>query len=165
MKTIHLTQNKVAIVDDEDFELLSKHKWCASYSKAMSSYYALTNIRNDLGKYRTVKMHRMVMMVSGKEMIDHINHDTLDNRKCNLRICLSSNNQHNGKIRSDNTSSYKGVILNKKSGRWRSRIMYNGKRIHLGYFDTPLEAAYAYDNAAIEMFGEFALTNGMLGLL
>lgn len=148
MKTITLTQNKVAIVDDDDYEYLSQWKWY--YNR---SGYAT---RNESG--HQILLHRL-LIESGDDYVDHINRNKLDNRKCNLRICSNSQNQANSTKRSNNTSGYKGVSFNKQSKKWTAQITVNKNRIHLGYFDSPEDAAIEYDKYAREYFGEFALLN------
>jgi hypothetical protein len=105
-------------------------------------------------------MHRVVMRVNEDAMYDHINHDKLDNRKENLRLATSTQNNRNRRKRSDTTTSqYKGVSWHGRSGKWQVHIRVNGKGINLGYFILELDAAYVYDKAARYYFGEFAYTN------
>lgn len=157
MKTIPLTQGKVAIVDDEDFVELSKSKWYYH-----SSGYA---VRNDYSnrKHETLKMHRIVLKPKDGEWLDHINSDRLDNRKENLRVASPSQNAWNSRQpKNYHSSSYKGVSKHKRQNgqiAWRARISLNWKNISLGVFDTPEEAARAYDKKARELFGEFAKIN------
>ena len=91
--------------------------------------------------------------------IDHINGNGLDNRKVNLRLCNSSQNQRNARKRKSGTSRFKGVDWHKESKKWRARICVNRKRIHIGRYKSEFEAAQAYDKKAIELFGEFASLN------
>jgi hypothetical protein len=157
MKTIPLTQNKFAIVDDEDYEILKNIKWHAQVSKN-NTWYAKSRIDR-----KVVAMHRFICKPSGEYQIDHINGDGLDNRKSNLRACLNSQNTLNRKMSSKNTSGFKGV--HKSRDRFRACIRANGKRFHLGYYKSPELAAVAYDDAAVIHCGEFAKTNKSLGLL
>lgn len=101
-------------------------------------------------------MHRLIMNAQKGEQVDHINHDTLDNRKSELRFCSYAQNQYNQGRRSNNTSGCKGVSLHKPSGKWQAQIALNGKTIHLGLFATKEEAYTAYCNAALELHGEFS---------
>ena len=157
MKEIILTQGKVALVDDEDYEYLNQFNWFAS--KNFNTYYATRGTRKD-GKKVSVPMHRVILNVSTGKHIDHINHDGLDNRKINLRICTISQNQHNQRLHTGLKSSvYKGVHWSKKSKKWQSRVGFMGKRIYVGQYDSEKDAAKAYDLKAIEYFGEFAKTN------
>ena len=91
-------------------------------------------------------------------VIDHINGNGLDNRRANLRLATVAQNAWNSKKRKSR-SGYKGVCYDKAKRRWRAAIVHHGRRIHLGYFKEKLEAAKAYDTAAIKYFGQFAHTN------
>jgi len=104
-------------------------------------------------------MHRVIMRAPKGVMCDHRNHNGLDNRKSNLRLCTSAQNQYNKKPKKDCASKYKGVVRRKDCKKWRAKIGFKGKRIHLGYFDDEMDAAMAYDDKAIELFGEFAYLN------
>ncbi len=152
MKTIPLTQGKVAIVDDEDYEELSKYNWSALRGGS-GVYYA----RRKKDKKMLI-MHRIILNAKYGEMVDHINHNGLDNRKENLRICTNSQNQMNRK-RNIGVSKYKGVHWSKHSNKWRARITKNGKNAHLGLFGSEKDAARAYNKKATILFGEFALLN------
>lgn len=154
MEKIKLTQGQFAIVDDEDFEEINKHKWYSLFNKGTDSFYA---VRSDYSgeKKKLIRMHRQIMN-SQKEMhTDHINHNTLDNRKCNLRSCTNSQNQMNAKMRSDNTSGTTGVIWHKATKRWRGQIKINQKHAYLGYFKNKQDAINARKEAEIKYFGEF----------
>jgi hypothetical protein len=89
-------------------------------------------------------------------IIDHKNGNGLDNRQSNLRFCDYKQNNHNSKMRSDNTSGKKGVTWSKAHQRWRVKIKAHGKHIHLGLFTNLDEASAAYECAAERYFGEFA---------
>ena len=107
-------------------------------------------------------MHRFIMGVEDSKVhIDHINHDTLDNRKSNLRLCTHAENGRNRKIQKGGSSKYKGVCKRRNNmvKAFEASIKFNYKRIHLGTFATELEAAIAYNKAALHYFGEFALLN------
>lgn len=115
MIEIPLTQGQVALVDDEDFELVSQYKWCAGWDPTSHSFYAQARAPTQNGKQVTIRMHRLIMNAKPGEQVDHIHHKTLDNRKSELRVCSRNQNQHNSFRHTDNSSGYKGVCLNKKN--------------------------------------------------
>jgi hypothetical protein len=159
MKFITLTQGQVATVDDEDYPQLSAYKWHAH--ETSHGFYAHHSVRLETGEYRTIAMHRMVMGLEfgDNRQVDHINHNGLDNRRSNLRVCtLEQNIRNQRKKRRKATSSFKGVSLH-KPGRWRAVIRANGRQVHLGLFNSEHDAAAAYNAAAVRYFGEFANPN------
>ncbi len=153
MIEILLTQGKVALIDDEDYELVSQYKW---YAHNRHGYWYATHTDNKNKK--VISMHRLIMGVPKEKLVDHQNRNTLDNRKENLRICTRSQNLMNQK-RVNGTSKYKGVFWYKRHSKWNAYISFNKKRLHLGYFENEIDAAKAYDKKAKELFGEFALSN------
>jgi hypothetical protein len=157
MREIPLTQGKVALVDDEDFERINQHKWYLR--KFKGRLYAERDTRP---KRQKIKMHREVLRLKYGEdkIIDHRNHNGLDNRRCNLRICTNAENTHNQRAQTrQKTSKYKGVHWNKKDHRWHAQIKYNNKIYHLGTFIYEVDAAKIYDRRAIELFGDYACPN------
>jgi hypothetical protein len=159
MKKIQLTQGQFALVDDEDYERLSKVRWHAWWTHHTQSFYARRNSPRVNGKRHLILMHREIMGEPDGVVVDHVNHNTLDNRRENLRACSHSENNHNQRKRCDNSSGFKGVSWNKRQKKWRAYIKINGKQQHLGYYTSEIEAAAAYDAAAAELHGDFALTN------
>ena len=155
MKKIKLTQGKFAIVDNEDYEWLNQWKWCYN----SDGYTARGQWDPVTKKIITILMHRLIMNAKKGEEVDHANHNTLDNRKCNLRICTKFQNMQNSKLQKNRSSKYKGVCWHKDNKKWKAYITYEGKRIHLGYYDIEEEAARVYDKKAIELFGKFAYLN------
>jgi hypothetical protein len=153
MKYIELTQGKRAMVDDEDYEELSRWRWCVRRGK--NTYYAVRGCRIE-EKQRKLPMHRVIMNTPQGMDTDHINGDGLDNRKCNLRVCTRTQNNYNIGRNKLNVSGYKGVGWHKSNEKWRARIRINKKRVNLGYFETPELAYQAYCNKAKEVHGEFA---------
>lgn len=161
-KLIPLTQNQYALVDNEDYEYLMQWKWQAYYNKNPGTYYVLRSILKSErinGKKGTILMHRAIMGCPQGLTVDHINHDTLDNRKSNLRVCTQSQNNMNTRKYSNNKSGYKGVMWHKYSKRWCAEIRANKKKIHLGYFVSKEEAYEAYCVAVKKYHGEFAYKN------
>jgi hypothetical protein len=163
MKEIELTQGKVALVDDEDYEYLSQWNWYAS--KAKYTFYARRNLTSEDGKRSTKRMQRdileHVLGGLGGHVVDHINGDGLDNQRSNLRVASHRENMFNSRRRL--SSIYKGITYTR--GYWCAQIHVGGKRIHCGYYSTPEEAASAYDDAAKKYFGEFARVNTDPGFL
>jgi len=159
-RLIPLTRGEYALVDALDYDSLMDYKWYAKWSKPMNSYYASTVVKTPSGKWKHLSMHRLILGITAAELEgDHINGDTLNNTRRNLRPASGPQNQANCKVRTDNTSGYRGVCWHVRFGKWHAKISVNGKRIHLGYFATAQEAALARDAAARERFGEFARLN------
>lgn len=160
MRLIKLTQGQYSKVDDDDFPLLSKPTWQASYDKKRGVFLASRGVWNSLAKKpKTVLMAREIAKPKGRNQVDHINHDTLDNRKDNLRICTRSQNAMNQQKQNNNTSGFKGVCWSKHNRKWVSRIVLEGKTIHIGGFNSREDAGRAYDEKATEIYGKFAHLN------
>ena len=154
-KLIPLTQGQFAIVDAEDYDRLSQHRW---YAQKQHGYFYATRMTSRKGARRTLRMHREILQAAKGTMCDHIDHNGLNNCKSNLRLCTSSQNQQNQKARRT-SSAYKGVCRRKDCNRWAAQIGFQCKRIHIGLFDDQMEAALAYDRKASELFDEFACLN------
>lgn len=148
-KKIPLSKNKFAIVDDDDFQILSVLRWHVHKKEKDRYHYAVSST----GK----KMHRVIMGAGPNDIVDHINLDGLDNRRSNLRVCTKSENCRNQAVRKDNTSGFKGVHL--RCGKWRVQIRYEGKYQNIGTFSDKIEAARAYDAAAKKHHGPYARLN------
>ena len=149
------------MVDDADYSEIIKYKWCACYNVKTKSYYACRrgkiSDRERLGK--TIYLHREIMNPVKGFIVDHIDHNTLNNTRLNIRICTNSQNMRNRGKQSNNTSGYKGVGWNKQDGKWQAQININGKNTGIGRFKCKHEAARAYNLAARMYHGEFAYTN------
>lgn len=159
MKKIPLTQGYFALVDDEDASILKQYKWCVSVK--VTGAYAVRRVTVSSKKYRMVYMHRLLIGLNhgDKKQADHINGDTLDNRKCNLRVCNHRQNQQNSKSTRHSSSKYKGVTWCKNNNKWHAKISMHGKTIHLGCFSSEEDAARMYDKVALAEFKKFAKTN------
>lgn len=161
-RRIKLTRGYFAIVDERDFGWLSENRWhfCSNGSKG----YAIRRPIID-GKQVFVSMHREIFLrhnsivIESGYLIDHINREPLDNRLTNLRLATIHQNSGNVSKTKTNKSGYKGVIRYPINGSWRASIKEHGKECHLGYYSTPEEAALAYNEAAIRIFGDFAYLN------
>lgn len=157
MKEIQISRGMVALVDDEWFDELNKHKWYAH--PAGRRCYAMRCTGGRLNK-KHITMHRVILNPKNKTLdIDHINGNGLDNRRSNLRLATRSENMFNRGYQTNNKSGFKGVSFDPVTERWVSQISINRKRQWLGRFDTPEQAARAYDKKAIELLGEFAYLN------
>lgn len=152
MRIISLTQDKSALVDDEDFDLINQHKWFWTRNK-WGGYAG----RRREGK--TILMHRVIMNASKGVEVDHKNNNGLDNRRTNLRNASSQQNKWNMSLPSHNTSGFKGVVWHKAAKKWMAQIKKNKITQYLGCYEDKLEAAKAYDEAARQYHGEFANTN------
>ena len=153
-KEIILTQGIVTIVDDDDYQYLNQFKWYLL--KSHSNYYA---IRTKRPENKLIQLHRIVIKAKQGEIVDHINGNKLDNRKCNLRICTKSQNCQNRKISKLNKSGFNGVSWNVNNRKWVAQIAFNNKKMHLGFFNDPTEAAKSFNEAALKYHGEFANLN------
>jgi hypothetical protein len=158
MKEIKLTQGKLALVDDANYEWLNQWNWY--YQKGYKTGYAYRNIGTPPHR-KHIQMHRLIMQTPPEMEVDHIDLDGLNNQRHNLRNCFHAHNAMNCKRYRNNTSGYKGVYWFKRAHVWVARITFNQKMLFLGYFHNPKEAAKAYDQKAIELFGEYARINGI----
>jgi RNA polymerase sigma factor (sigma-70 family) len=146
--------NTYALVDDEDFDRINNMgKWCACKVNQVS----IVARRTVDGK--SVMMHRVIMNAPDGMDVDHKFHNTLDNQKENLRVCTHAENQKNRQKGKNNTSGYKGVTWLKVEEKWLATIFSDGKKHYVGQYDTPEQAATAYDIAALDLHGEYACLN------
>jgi hypothetical protein len=159
MRTIPLTKGKTALVDDDDFERLSRHSWSAYERRGL--WYARRGTRNrKLGVQKLISMHREILNAPDGIDVDHRDRDGLNNQKYNLRLCNSKQNGCNSRFYSSNTSGFRGVSrAMSKTNPWQASIRIDGKQKYLGIFSDRLAAAMAYNNAALEFHGEFARIN------
>lgn len=169
MMAIKLTQDKVTIVSDEDYEaVVLRGKWCVVKQQSSGDFYALRNdwYKHNSGKWKTIRValhkfiaERFLGTVHDGMVVDHINHDTLDNTRDNLRICTFTQGQQNRRKIKQGTSLYKGVTKNSNCSTFRCKITVNKHVIQLGNFLDEIDAARAYNAAAVKYFGEYACLN------
>ncbi len=150
---VKLTQGKMAMVSNLDFDRVNALKWNARKDTKNGRWYA--------ERANGVKMHRFILglKMGDGTVVDHINGDGLDNRRENIRICSQSQNNRNRLPNKNSTSRFKGVSFKTEKGKWQAQISIEHKGIFIGYYDTEVEAAKAYDNAARKYHKEFAYLN------
>lgn len=167
MKEIPMTKGYVALIDDDDYGRVAELQWRALVGRARTDGHCdVRAVRWDTrpGEKRMVLyLHRFIVDAPDGMEVDHKNGDTLDNRRCNLRVCTRAENQHNQRAQSGKSSTFKGVVWNKANGKWVAQIRFSGERRYLGSFCSELEAARAYDHAAVTLHGEFAKINLLRG--
>src|SRR5262245_40083957 len=157
MAEIPLTKGKVALIDDEDCEIVSQFKWCAMESGG--NWYAVRSERLGVNRKRHVLMHRLIIGAPDGVFVDHRNGNGLDNRRENLRLATNSQNNCNSRPHRGSRSGYKGVKRSRNGKRWVAEIAAGGKQFCLGTFDTPEDAARVRDDAARKYHGKFARLN------
>lgn len=168
MKTIPLMQDRVALVDECDYNYLMQWKWFPVVSGSKTKVYARRNRRLVNSVYErpqdgdgSFRMHKIIAWRMGllTNQIDHYNGNGLDNRRANLRAATPSQNGANRGPQVNNTSGFKGVYWSVWASKWMASIRVNRKLIYLGYFDSPRDAARVYNEAALKHFGKFACLN------
>jgi hypothetical protein len=154
-----IAAGRVALIDDEDWELVSQYRWWVQEGqrpgRRPNGPYALTAWRRG-GTYRRLSMHALI---TGWPRTDHIDHDGLNNQRSNLRSATMAQNKHNSRPLLGRSSTFKGVYLYPRTGRWAAHIYIGHRRKFLGYFADEQEAARAYDAAALAVRGEYAFLN------
>lgn len=151
---IPLTQNKVALIDPEDWPLVEDLTWYAV--KCNGKFYAQAK---EPGTNKSVYLHRRVTGAGPDEEVDHESGDGLDCRRANLRVSDSTGNNRNVGKRPGLSSRFKGVHWHKAMRRWQAKIKIERKAKHLGYFTDEEAAARAYDEASLKLHGQFGRTN------
>lgn len=159
---ITLARGEIALISDEDSDL-AQYKWRTDkdgYARRRS-WKILRGA--DERMHRTVMSRVVGYTLTPNEKVDHIDNNPLNNVRSNLRLATTAQNGANRRLGSNSTSGYKGVTWSKADSKWKAHIMVSGKTKHLGYFTDVLQAAQAYNEAAISYFGEFALINDLGG--
>ena len=156
---VPLTRGMFTIIDAVDLDFVNSFRWYArSEGSGSGRFYALRNLNK-----KTLLLHRVLLQATDGQYVDHINHDTLDNRRSNIRICTAQENAFNRQKQPGcKLSQYKGVQYVPRlhnTNPWKAVINLNGKSTHLGCFPTELEAAQAYNQAALQLHKEFACLN------
>ena len=151
MATLTAKTGEMILIDDQDYERLSRYRWSLNGSGYPQSALGL--------------LHRVITGARKGEYVDHVHNNLLDCRRSELRLCRQSQNNANRRKSAKKTSGYKGVYWDKSNQKWRARITsrQSGRLISLGYFLDEVDAAKAYDDAARAQYGEFALTNFEVG--
>jgi AP2 domain len=164
MKTIPLfgraAAGRVALIDDEDYDLIAAYRWTLWERETRgrtNGPYAWCRMRRG-GKEIRPFMHKLI---TGWPRTDHIDHDGLNNQRSNLRPATPAQNIWNQRPQLNHSSRYKGVTWHRGVRKWQAMIRPGGRSIYLGVFDSEVEAALAYDMAAIEEYGDFACLNGV----
>lgn len=147
----------IAVVDDDDFQRVSKYKWSLrKENKTNNTFYVRSMTFKKRGDNATL-LHRLITNAPDGYDVDHANGNGLDNRRGNLRVCTHQMNGANQKTPKHNTTGFKGV--SGKGNKFRAYIKVNYKQVYLGTFSTAIEAANAYNLGAQKYFGEFAKLN------
>lgn len=154
---ILLTRGKLAIIDTADRGLVEGRSWYSTKKK--QCWYAKSDLGPVDGERVRDTLHRVIMGVTDRRVqVDHINRNGLDNRRSNMRLCSNAENSRNQR-RPSNTSGFKGVSWNKLMNKWRAQIRVDYHTTCIGHFASKEDAARAYDQYAMTLFGEFAVLN------
>jgi hypothetical protein len=145
----------LVLIDGEDSEKINKYRWHYNASQTGGPYFRGW-IKTEFGKRIHVYLHRYIVNAPPDKHVDHINCNTLDNRKENLRLCLQIENMHNCKKSKANSTGYKGVTYNKRERKYKAQICINWHHVSLGTYSDPREAYEAYCKAALKYHGEYA---------
>lgn len=154
MKQLKLTTGQITYVDDDVYEEVSKFNWRLD----PTNKHVVRTI-GPKNKRRSLRLHRFVIKAQTGQLVDHIDGNTLNNTRDNLRFADKSTNGMNRDKQINNTSGYKGVTFHKQMNKWHAQLCCKGKQYSLGLFELAIDAAKAYNEAALLHFGEFARLN------
>lgn len=146
------------IVDEADVAKVGSVNWHAQVEPNGRIIYAVRSQKTN-GKSKKVYLHRLIMAAKPGQYVDHKDGNGLNCQRSNLRLCDQYQNGANSRLSRNNTSGYKGVSWEKVYRRWAAYIYSHRKKIVIGYFDNAIDAARAYNDKAVELFGEFAKLN------
>ena len=149
LKAHNTSDNMEILIDADDYDKVKDYCWCIS--KGRKWEYAMTRIKNE-----TVLLHRFIMNLQSDMVVDHINGNTLDNRKSNLRICTNQQNCFNHAVSCNNSSGYTGVTWHRLANKWQVHIRFNKKTLYLGLFENIDDAVAVRKQAEKQYFGEYA---------
>jgi hypothetical protein len=154
MKEIKLTQGKVAIVDDDDYDRIVEFG---------SWHFMNIGYAGSCARRQKTYLHRFIFGLNpgDKRVVDHIDGNKLNCQKSNMRVCEVKQNLANRGLNKNNTSGFKGVTFDKQKGKWCAKIQVNRKYMFCGYGETPAHAALKYNDFATKYFGEFAVLNNV----
>jgi hypothetical protein len=152
-------RDELIIIDEDKLPFVAANRWIVQVGRSGNKYLKCTTV-----EFKNKYLHRILIAAPVGSFVDHINGNTLDNRTENLRICSKKqNNFAKHRTPGSKYSKYKGVVFKPERNAWSAQIGFDGRYIKSGYFRTPEEAAKEYDRLAVEKYGEFAVTNKMLG--
>ena len=160
MREIPLTRGLHTIIDDDDFDLIKQHKWCAN--KIGNTFYVQHSFTHPGGRKGALYMHRVIMNPPSNMDVDHLDGDGLNNRRSNLRICTRGQNCGRQKPQVGRSSKFKGVSYHRRMGCWEAYVHSKDKKHPAGYFSDERKAAMAYNELASVLHGEFALLNEIM---
>lgn len=158
MKKVKLTQRKYTLIDDRDFKKVNEYKWCATKGGS-NIFYAVRRLTISKNKIRLFYLHHAILGKKKNKVVDHINGNSLDNRRSNLQFVTYSQNSMKRHNRSHNKSGYRGVYLHNRGNRWIAQIRLKNKSFYIGSFINKKDAALAFNKMAKKFYKKFAVLN------
>jgi hypothetical protein len=145
-------------IDDSDFDIIKEYNWVVDMRRN-GRKYVVASVKIGVNKFSRIYLHRLIINAPKNKNVDHIDNNGLNNTRDNIRIASNGQNLSNRGKQSNNTSGYKGVVWYNPLNKWKAQIGYGNNTKHLGYFNNILEAAKAYNDAAIIIHGDFSCLN------